>query len=324
MIKKTAIEEHTGTELIEVIQLPVIQERLLTIKTQIEAAVAEALAMECTEDNLQTVKKKRAELRKAFDDLEQRRKQAKEQIMAPYMAFEKVYKECVTDVFAPGDKQLKEAIDNIESGIKQAKADKAKTWFNEYAASSGIDFLTWEQVGLSVTKSVSLKKLNEQSKKCLDRVHEELEMIKLQTHAEEILAEYKANGCNVAGAITTVKQRHEAIERERERWEAERLARERQASAEAEKLAAIEESAMEEQSRQAAPDGLPAPDVTEAPEEELFDNIHDDTENDTTDTENDTTAEDNTVYTLSFKVWGTLNELRALKQFLVDGGYRYE
>ena len=311
MIKKTAIEEQTGTELIEVIQLPVIQERLLTIKTQIEAAVAEALAMECTEDNLQTVKKKRAELRKAFDDLEQRRKQAKEQIMAPYMAFEKVYKECVTDVFAPGDKQLKEAIDNIENGIKQAKADKAKAWFDEYAASLGIDFLTWEQVGLSVTKSVSLKKLNEQSKKCLDRVHEELEMIKLQTHAEEILAEYKANGCNAAGAITTVKVRHEAIEQERKRREAEKVARERQEAAEAEKLAAIEETLREEQERQTASDSLLAPEIMPVPDAEQYE---------------DTPEEpvEDPVYMLTFKVWGTIDKLKALKQFLTEGGYRYE
>lgn len=311
MSKKTAIEEQTGTELIEVIQLPVIQERLLTIKTQIEAAVAEALAMECTEDNLQTVKKKRAELRKAFDDLEQRRKQAKEQIMAPYMAFEKVYKECVTDVFAPGDKQLKEAIDNIENGIKQAKADKAKAWFNEYAASLGIDFLTWEQVGLSVTKSVSLKKLNEQSKKCLDRVHEELEMIKLQTHAEEILAEYKANGCNAAGAITTVKVRHEAIEQERKRREAEMATRERQEAAEADKLEAIEETLREEQERQTAPDGLLAPEIMPMPEGEQYEDTPEE-------------PEDDPVYMLTFKVWGTIGELKALKQFLTEGGYRYE
>ena len=311
MSKKTAIEEQTGTELIEVIQLPVIQERLLTIKTQIEAAVAEALAMECTEDNLQTVKKKRAELRKAFDDLEQRRKQAKEQIMAPYMAFEKVYKECVTDVFAPGDKQLKEAIDNIENGIKQAKADKAKAWFNEYAASFGIDFLTWEQVGLSVTKSVSLKKLNEQSKKCLDRVHEELEMIKLQTHAEEILAEYKANGCNAAGAITNVKLRHEAIERERKRREAEKVAREQQEAAEAEKLAAIEETLREEQERQTAPDGLLAPEIMPVPDAEQYEDTPEE-------------PEDDPVYMLTFKVWGTIDKLKALKQFLTEGGYRYE
>lgn len=315
MIKKTAIEEQTGTELIEVIQLPVIQERLLTIKTQIEAAVAEALAMECTEDNLQTVKKKRAELRKAFDDLEQRRKQAKEQIMAPYMAFEKVYKECVTDVFAPGDKQLKEAIDNIENGIKQAKADKAKTWFNEYAASLGIDFLTWEQVGLSVTKSVSLKKLNEQSKKCLDRVHEELEMIKLQTHAEEILAEYKTNGCNVAGAITTVKVRHEAIEQERKRREAEKAARERQEAAEAEKLAAIEETLREEQERQTASDCLLAPEIMSVPDAEQYEDTPEEPEEE---------PEEDPVYMLTFKVWGTIDKLKALKQFLTEGGYRYE
>lgn len=306
------LEQEAGTELIAVVQLPIIREQLQTVKSQIETAVAEALAMECTEENLQTVKKKRAELRKAFDDLEQRRKMAKEQVMAPYNAFEEVYRECVTEVFTPGDKKLKEAIDGIENGIKQAKADKAKAWFNEYAASLNIDFLTWEQVGLNVTKAVSLKKLNEQSKKCLDRVHDEVEMIQLQTHADEILAEYKANGCNAAGAITTVKLRHEAIEREREHREAEEAVRAQQEAAEAEKLEAIEEALREEQEQQTASDGLLAPEVMQVPDEETF---HDDTPE---------VPEKKTVYMVSFKVWGTLDKLKELKQFLTEGGYRYE
>lgn len=308
---EAVLSETAGSELITVVQLPIIEEQLRTVKSQIETAVAEALAMEFTEENLQAVKKKRAELRKAFDDLEQRRKMAKDQIMAPYNAFEAVYRECVTDVFTPGDMKLKESIDNIENGIKQAKADKAKAWFNEYAASLDIDFLTWEQVGLSVTKSVSLKKLNEQSKKCLDRVHEELEMIKLQTHAEEILAEYKTNGCNVAGAITNVKLRHEAIERERKRSEAEKVAREQQEAAEAEKLAAIEETLREEQERQTASDSLLAPEIMPVPDAEQYEDTPEE-------------PEDDPVYMLTFKVWGTLDKLKALKQFLMEGGYRYE
>lgn len=304
-------DEQAGAELITVVQLPIIEEQLRTVKSQIETAVTAALAMECTEESLQAVKKKRAELRKVFDDLERRRKMAKEQVMAPYNEFEQIYRECVTDVFTPGDKKLKEAIDAIENGIKQAKAAKAKAWFDEYAASLGIDFLSWEQVGLNVTKSVTLKKLNEQSKKCLDRVHEELEMIKLQTHAEEILAEYKANGCNAAGAITTVKVRHEAIEQERKRREAEMAARERQEAAEADKLEAIEKTLQEEQERQTAPDNLFAPEIMPVPDVERYEDTPDE-------------PEDDPVYLLTFKVWGTIDKLKALKQFLVEGGYRFE
>lgn len=312
--KESVVIDEQGVELIEVVQLPVIEERLRSIKAQIETTVSDALAMECTEENLTAVKKKRAELRKAFDELEQRRKLVKEQVMAPYMAFEEVYRECVTEVFAPGDKKLKEAIDNIENGIKQAKADKAKAWFDEYKTSLGIDFLTWEQVGISVTKSVSLKKLNEQSKACLDRVRDELEMIRTQEYSDEILAEYKANGCNVAGAVTSVSRRHEAIEQERKRREAETQARERKEAAEAENLAAIEETLLEEQERQMAPDGLQMPEVMTVPDEEQFTNTEDSPEE----------PEDNRVYKLAFTVWGTLDKLRELKQFLTEGGYRYE
>ena len=310
--KETVVlDEQASTELITVVQLPIIKEQLQTVKSQIEAAVAEALAMKCTEENLQAVKKKRAELRKAFDDLEQRRKMAKDQVMAPYNAFESVYRECVTEVFTPGDKKLKEAIDNIENGIKQAKAAKAKAWFDEYAASLGIDFLTWEQVGLNVTKSVTLKKLNEQSKACLDRVHEELEMIQAQEHSDEILAEYKANGCNVSDAYLTVKNRLEAVERERQRREAAERERQRRAEAEAEKLAALEEAQQAAEEYLPEPEEIPVPEVLPVPEEEEIEPPVE-------------ASSDAVEYELHFTVWGTLGKLKALKQFLEEGGYRYE
>lgn len=304
--------QASGQELITVVQLPVIVEQLHMVKAQIEAAVSEAISMECTEANLQVVKKKRTELRKAFDELEQRRKMAKDQVMAPYNAFESVYKECVTDVFLPGDRALKAAIDGIEDGIKQEKADKAKAYFDEYARSLGIDFLTWEQVGISVTKSVSGKRLNEQATACLDRVHEELELIKAQECADEILAEYKTNGCNVSGAVLVVKKRHEAVERERQRREAAEQARQQSAAAESEKRAILKEEQQNGADITVVEDALSAPDVMPVQE--------DDSATEVMAKENDDKRE----YELSFRVWGTLPRLKAIKDFLVKGGYRFE
>lgn len=299
-----------STELISVVQLPIITEQLHSVKAQIEAAVSEALSMECTEESLQAVKKKRAELRKSFEDLEQRRKMAKDQIMSPYNAFDAVYKECVTDVFIPGDKSLKAAIDSIEDGIKAEKSKKAEAYFNEYAASLSIDFLTWDMVGISVTKSVSQKKLQEQAKACLDRVREELDLISTQKYADEVLAEYKANGCNVSGAVVTIKKRHEAVERERQRREAIAQEQKRRAAEAAEKRAIMEAAANDNDPvPECATLGEPlaAPESVPIQEPERINEPAEEQE-----------------YMLTFKVWGTMPRLKDLKSFLVEGGYRFE
>lgn len=77
-----------GTELIRVTQLPVIEEQLWAVKDSVEAAVLEAASMVCTEDTIQSVKERRAELRKQFDALEERRKAVKKIKLAHYERFE--------------------------------------------------------------------------------------------------------------------------------------------------------------------------------------------------------------------------------------------
>ena len=54
-------------ELIVVKQLPVIEERLKELSTEIDEKVNTALALECTEDSYKDVKKVRTELGKQFD-----------------------------------------------------------------------------------------------------------------------------------------------------------------------------------------------------------------------------------------------------------------
>ena len=72
--------------LIEVRQLPIIAERLQSVRAEIEAAVKECESMVCTPDTVQAVKTRRAELRKTFDELESQRKAVKRAVMAPYDA----------------------------------------------------------------------------------------------------------------------------------------------------------------------------------------------------------------------------------------------
>ena len=109
--------------LIVVKQLPIIEDQLRQVKASVDARVAQALALACTEETYKDVKKARAELNKEFQDLEARRREVKKAILAPYEAFEKLYKECAADAFTKADAELKAKIASVENGIKGAKRE---------------------------------------------------------------------------------------------------------------------------------------------------------------------------------------------------------
>lgn len=226
-----------GNEIIVVEQLPVIVEKLQTIKADVSQRVNEAMELVCTEDTVQIVKTKRAELNKEFKEWEERRKDVKNAIMAPYNQFEASYKECITDVFKYADGEFKRKIDAVENELKENKRAEVKAYFEEYLVSKNITMpLTFECANINVTLSASLKSLKEQAKSFIDRVCDDLNLIETQEYKDEIYLEY--NGAwflNVSGAITTVVNRHKAIE-EAKRAEEERKTKEQAVTAAVEKV----------------------------------------------------------------------------------------
>ena len=105
-------------ELIKVVQLPVIEEQLRSMKEAVDKRVEEALSLVCTEETIQTVKSARAELNKEFQALEEQRKEVKKAVLGPYERFEAVYKECVSDAFKTADAALKGKVEATEREIK--------------------------------------------------------------------------------------------------------------------------------------------------------------------------------------------------------------
>lgn len=213
-------------ELIEVKQLPIIEERLKTISAEAKAKVEAALALECTEKNYKGIKKVRADLNKDYKDLEDRRKAVKKAVMAPYYEFEDKYKQYVSDVYVPAERELKGKIDDVTFKLKDDLYREIKAFFNEYCELKGIDFLDFDQTGISVGLSSNMNKMKEESAQFIDKVEEELALIETQEHKEEVLIEYR-ECLNVPAAVLEVKRRHEAIEAERKRAEEHRIARSR-------------------------------------------------------------------------------------------------
>ena len=179
--------------LIVVKQLPIIEDQLRQVKTSIDERVAQVLALACTEATYKDVKKARAELNKEFQDLEARRREVKKAILAPYEAFEKLYKECAADAFTKADAELKAKIASVENGIKGAKRDEIVAFYNEYRASLNIpeDIAPFDRCGINITMSDSLKKLQGQASLFLQNVSNDLRMIETLEHKDEVLVEYR-------------------------------------------------------------------------------------------------------------------------------------
>lgn len=269
-------------DVIIVEQLPVIAEQLRSIKAEIEEITANALSLDCTEDTVKEVKKERAKLNKLYAEFETRRREVKEQILAPYNEFERVYKECVREPFSYADSKLQEKIRNVEHEIKRAKRDELREYYEEYRTSIGLTErdAPFEEANINVTLTATLKSLKEKAKEHLDRVQRDLAMIAtLENHAE-VLAEYRYTG-NVTDAIANVNARKKAIEEELHRAEfIDDITN-------AEAIAKVNE----------ALEAFAPPVVIDGNED---------------------------LYEVTFTVRGTIAQLKALREFLVNEGLEYD
>jgi hypothetical protein len=205
-------------DLIEVKQLPVIEEQLKNVSAVIEERVKNATSLVCTEETVKTIKELRASLNKDFKEFETQRKIVKEQVLKPYNDFENIYKECISDKFKNADLVLKGRIETVENELKAKKEQEVKDYFEEYKKENNIDFIEYGQAKINVTLSASMKSLKEQVKEYIDKVVDDLKLIETQEHKAEILVEYKQT-LNVSTAITTVVNRFKAIEEEKIRQE---------------------------------------------------------------------------------------------------------
>jgi hypothetical protein len=290
-------------DLIVVKQLPQIEEHLKELSLEVEQKVENAKSLVCTEENVTTIKQIRASLNKEFKEVENQRKIVKEQILAPYMQFEEIYKMYISDKYKSADNDLKVKIDSTENELKNIKEQEIKDYFEEYKKANNIDFVTYSQARINVTLSASRKSLKEQAKQFIDKIVDDLKLINTQEHKTEILVEYKKS-LNVSQAITSVTNRFKAIEEEKKRQEELKRKQLEEAQRRADESIRVQTEA----TRQALENFIPK---TEEVEETILQApvIEEKQEE---------------ILTLRFTVKGTRTKLRELKQFLENGGYDYE
>lgn len=272
-------------EIIRVTQLPVIEEQLRTLSAEIDEKVNLAKSLVCTEDTVKEVKKVRSELSKQFVELEEQRKAVKKAVLAPYERFESVYNEFIADKYKTADAALKSKIDDVQNELKANKETAVKEYFDEYKNSVNVEWLTFDMAGLNIVLSVSDKKLKERAKEIVDRVVSDLSVISMQDDSAEILVEYQKTR-NLQQSIQTVKDRKEQLERMKAAEEARKAAEAEKAERAAEVQKQIE---------------LSAPKVEKKEEPKKIQ-----------------------MYAATFKVKGTLEQLKELKAFLEERGIKYE
>jgi len=205
-------------ELIVVRQLPVIEERLRSVRAEIEDKTKEAMSLVCTEDTYRDVKKVRSELNRQFDALEEQRKQVKKAVLAPYETFEKTYRECITEPFAKADADLKRKIGDVEGGIKAAKADEAAQYYYELLRAEELEWIGEMGYHPKVTMSTSIKALKEQAKAQVEGFKKDIVAIHALPDSAEIMVEYRRT-LDASGAIRAVAERHAALEAQHKRDE---------------------------------------------------------------------------------------------------------
>lgn len=290
---------ETKLQVITLKQLPIIEEHLQLVKADVETRTNNAMQLVCTEETRSDVKKIRAELGKEFAAMEEQRKRVKEAIMEPYNQFEAVYKDCISDPYKKADAELKRRVDEVETGLKAENVKEIQSYFVELCKANNLPWLRFEQMNLKIGLSTSVSGVKTTLTSTVLKISAEVQELSRHEDAAELLVEYKKS-LNVALALSTVRARHEQIELQKQQEAVRRASLEQQHAAEEKVQQAIEE---------AQQDAAPPVEEVSAPEEE-------------TDTESPIAAQD--VYEVKFTVRGTIEQLKKLKQFIMQEGMSYD
>lgn len=178
-------------QVINLKQLPIIEERLRDVKAKIEQRTSAVMALAVTEETRTDVKKIRTEVRKELEGYEAQRMAVKKAIMTPYEQFEAVYKECVSNPYKAADEALGKKIADVEVGIKQQKEDDVRAFFNELTSGFGLDWLKFEQMNLKVTLTCTPKAMKAAITQSVTKIVRDCAALEENPDRDEIMVEYQ-------------------------------------------------------------------------------------------------------------------------------------
>ena len=204
------MNEININEIVKIEQMPKVFSQLEKIGKYIDTQIKDIDKLECTEENKQEVKKRRTEINKTLELLDDRRKEIKTTLLEPYEIFNKKYEEECKIKLSNASNLLKEKIDFIEETQKKEKEIELREFVEEHCKANNVH-IDFEKIGLNITLSASMKSLKDQAKAFIEKVASDLKLIEMEEYSSEILYEYGKNMDYVA-AKTAVLQRHKEIE----------------------------------------------------------------------------------------------------------------
>lgn len=210
----------------------------ISLKKQAEQVADFVSSIDVTEDTVRGAKKVVAQARKVVNELEDRRKSIKREMLEPYTEFADNLKE-ITDVINGADATVRVQIRELEGQAREEKRALLEHAFTLRALSypnlEGVfefnDFMNQHREVLN--KSISEAKCEEIMAKTLHKISAEVSAIFDLDNANAVLAVFTSNGYDMPGAMSVVKQReiaNELAEERRKKTQAEEEDRRRRAA----------------------------------------------------------------------------------------------
>lgn len=272
---------------ISIYDLSVTEKNLQKIAEECREKIEAAKAMACTEETKQAVKKTRTELKKKFEEYETERKVRTAEYEKPLKDFKTLYDKYIKIPFTEADAALKRKIDDVEDIQKLEKANNVMVYAIELIKAYSLDWLGPDVMRImpKINLTDSETKLQKQVTATLDRIKKDVDYINKLESKDEILAEYMES-LDMTQALDTVERRKQAI------LKAQQTS---QTYTEQENI----KHEVEETVTQLAPPVV----EEETPEENIS---------------------EMPVFQMTFTVTGTMQQLKALKAFLIENNIEFK
>ena len=275
-------------QLIVIKQLPIIEEQLKNLSEEIDKKVERAMKLVVSDETVKEVKKVRAELNNEFKELETQRKYVKEKILTPYNQFEETYKECVSIKYKTADETLKNKINEVEQEQKAKKEQEIKDYYTELCYSEKLEWLC-------EAKYYELADINITLSASLKSLKEKANQFVERVKSDLKLIDTQEHKAEIMAEYKTKLQVASAITNVNDRFKREEEEKQR--------LAEMQEQKEQEQKIKQEIAEIEKP--VETPKEETQEKL----------------------YNMTFKVYGTLEQLKKIKAFLETmkkEGVKYE
>lgn len=244
-----------------------------------------------TEETSKEATDEKAEVNKFKDKVKKFKKEIVDEYNKPINNFKSL---CDTTIVLLEDtyRTINDQVKAFDEKTIAEYTEIIRSYFDEYAESKKIDFVLFENMNFKVLKGslTESKKLTKKTKDTIDsfidKIVDDIKLINSQQYVDEMMIEYKKD-LNVSKAITEVNNRHAELEKAQQEKESKK------------------EQKLTDEVMLNKIESLSAP--------KIVDN-----------NSGQENGQQNEILELTFKVRGTREKLKALKQFLESGEYDYE